>query len=138
LFITQEVQTLTGITPKLCDDYGEDFELVLVKLKQLTSVCSFIVAHNSDGYDRLILERFVKLDVPFIDSKKDIKYPPHVVGKRLIYLVAEMGCQVMKGHHALADCLMLLDVIKQTSFEDMLKIVEHRKNNRLQLVKTDV
>lgn len=135
LYITNEITQINGLNVDMCRKYGISLESAMKELDFLLSKCDCLTAFNGNNFDFLLIERHLKIQIPKIDSKNDLIWP--YSSKKLIHLVAEMGCQVMKAHTALADCLMLLDLLnKRNAWDDIARVIDHR-TNKLKLVHTD-
>lgn len=126
----KELVDLTGITDDMRKEHGVSLMQGFANLNLLISHADYIIAHNGNDFDKPLLyaeaERFgwKVISKPWLDSKTDIEYPPHIKTSKLTYLCSELGFVNPFSHRALFDAL---SVIKIMSMFDINKIVEQSK-----------
>lgn len=147
-YISDEASKLTGITNEDIEKYGYSVN------EMLTQLCTdahkfdikYYVAHNGSGFDRVIFERYFKnfaqkditafmLEIPWLDTIKDVPYPIRTTSRRLTHLCADHGYLIANAHRAIFDCLGLLEIVKHYTIE---KIIEYSKLTDIELIAINV
>lgn len=126
--LSQEIINITGIDDEMLESYGINGESAFGKLIELIDTCDCIVAHNAK-FDRSFFEMEVKrygLDIDcsklkWVDTCMDVPYPESIQTRKLSYLAAEHGILNTNAHRALFDVIVMLNVLKNYSIDEVLK-----------------
>ncbi len=123
--IPPEIQDITGISQADVDQFGVPLLEAFSELKKLANNCSYIVAHNGNKFDRVIVEREwsknpeMKVSLPWIDTMTDLPFPEEVQSRKLTYLAAEHGFLNPFQHRAVFDVLTMLKVLAHYEFNEI-------------------
>lgn len=134
--ISPENQAIHGITEPMCETVGLYERDAVRKFLDYAQV-SYIVSHNGNKFDNIIMKRLFKqygvtfLDKGWIDTITDIPYPDSIKTRKLTHLAAEHGFINPFPHRALFDVMTMLKVM---SFYDFDEIVQLSKEKILRVV----
>lgn len=114
--MSQEVIDITGITDEKLKMYGLPFVSVYNAI--VRAMPDFIVAHNK-GYDRTLFEaecvrqQLPKLEIPWICTFRDIKWPEKFKCKKLSHLALDHGIMVDPAllHRAEGDIILMMNLL---------------------------
>lgn len=121
------VSKITGIYDSDIQAWGQPIHDVLLRLKQLSDPCDYIVAHNGAKFDKLFLSRYIEqnplwnIEKPWIDTLTDVPYPHEIVTRKLNFLAAEHGFLNPFVHRAVFDVLTMLRVFSLYSMDSILE-----------------
>lgn len=113
------ITKITGIESTDLERWGEPLEKVLGDLYNLAQEVEYLVAHNGNQFDRLILERVwaqhpqTKISLEWIDTMCDVPYPESMTTRKLSYLAAEHGFLNPFAHRASFDVLTMLSILSR-------------------------
>jgi DNA polymerase-3 subunit epsilon len=125
-----ELVELTGLTDDILSEFGIHPVVALKKLLALMEKADYIVAHNGNEFDKLVLEEELKRygsnmpSKPWIDTKTDVPYPKRIKTTKLSYLCAEHGFANNTAHRALFDTQAMLRVLSQYNFDDVVALAK--------------
>lgn len=119
--VPENITTLTGISDKTLETWGQSLQNALFFLEQELGIYKpdFIVAHNGTSFDRPMLERWATnekiparrlLETPWLDTAADIPEGRFPTGK-LSYMAAECGFLNPFPHSAVLDILTMFRVL---------------------------
>jgi DNA polymerase-3 subunit epsilon len=120
------ITQITGITDSDLQQWGVPVHDVLLRLKQMASMCDYVIAHNGTRFDQLFLNRYGQqnplwvIDKPWIDTMTDLPYPHNIVTRKLSFLAAEHGFLNPFSHRAVFDVLTMLRVFSLYPLTDVL------------------
>ena len=116
-----ESYEITGIHPELIDTFGISIVSAMGLVIDWIDRSDFILGHNIIRFDRPILERFVKIDIPTIDTMVHIRYPSKIKARNLIGLAAEHGFLNMYPHRAVFDVASTIRLLENYSIEVIIE-----------------
>jgi len=125
--VPAECSAITGITDEDLKIWGQPLNDVMLRLKQLTYECDYVVAHNGAKFDRLFLQRYYdqnplwSFEKPWIDTLTDVPFPKQIITRKLNFLAAEHGFLNPFSHRAVFDVLTMMKVFSSYSFEEILR-----------------
>lgn len=100
---------------------------VLPQLLSFIQHANYIVAHNGNQFDKIVLQaecaRY-NLDFPtqpWIDTTCDIPYPKKIETRKLVHLACEHGFINPFAHRALFDTMTMLEILSRYDFEEIIK-----------------
>lgn len=113
----QEIEEITGIDPAWCsnDLYLERYQVFLSALMTMEKMSNFVMAHNA-SFDKKFFDdiRLPRLSLPWIDSM-NIEFPNKRKSRQsLTDLAICHKIPVIRAHRALADVLLLAELLKTT------------------------
>jgi DNA polymerase III subunit epsilon len=73
---------------------------------ELTDEAEACVAHQAD-FDRAFVERHVAIEMPWICTREDMRWPRAGTGESLIATALAHGVAVVSAHRAISDCLLI-------------------------------
>jgi DNA polymerase III alpha subunit (gram-positive type) len=122
----------SGLTDEVIEKWGIDSQHVVNEFKDILfkNDPKYIVAHNGNKFDKLIMTNFLKRHqsnlpgLPWFDTMTDIAYPKFCTSRNLTYLAAFHGFVNPFPHRALFDVMTMLRVLSNYNFDDMLKRAE--------------
>lgn len=121
------IKDLTGLNDDILDKYGTTEQAALQGYRDFCFGSDYQVAQNAP-YDKGMIEAgyersgILAPDLPWIDTVKDVPYPPNIKVKGLIPLAAYHGFLNPFPHRAITDVLTMLKVLSKY---DIKKIVEN-------------
>ena len=126
--LTDEIIRITGIDDQMLTDYGVNGETAFAKLVELMKGCDYIVAHNAK-FDKGFFEKEVKnygidcnvSELKWIDTYLDVPYPESIQTRKLTYLAAEHGILNTNAHRALFDVVVMLNILKKYSMQEVIQ-----------------
>jgi len=129
--LSPEIIRITGIDDEMLEVYGINGETAFSKLKELVDTCDYIVAHNAK-FDRSFFEQEIKnygVDIDpkklkWVDTYMDVPYPESIQTRKLSYLAAEHGILNTNAHRALFDVIVMLNILKNYSIDEVVKRAE--------------
>jgi DNA polymerase-3 subunit epsilon len=125
--ISPENQAIHGITEPMCQTVGLYEHDAVRKFLDYAQV-SYIVSHNGNKFDNIIMKRLFKqygvtfLDKGWIDTLTDIPYPDSIKTRKLTHLAAEHGFINPFPHRALFDVMTMLKIMGCYDFEEIVKL----------------
>lgn len=126
LFISEEITNLTGIKTGHCERYGVPYELIEKALVAdvMKTQTEYMAAHNGNYFDRpFLVEKMPGLDfalIPWLDTYRDIQYPPHFRCHQISHLCVEYGFLNPFPHNAMADVWTTAKVLDQFDIDDVI------------------
>lgn len=121
-----EIVELTGLTDELLEKYGQPEELVLKEFQEFIGGAEFLVAQNAP-FDRGMLDAaylrnglFIP-DKSWVDTAKDVPYPPRMKNRNLVGLAAEHGFLNPFPHRAVTDVLTMLTIMSKYDIKIILE-----------------
>lgn len=134
--LSQEIVDLTGISEKHLAG-GRHFLDIVRELNQdiINFGVQYIVAHNGENFDKPFLHAKLRqrsedpadhvfMQLPWLDTKADIVFPPRIRSTSLTSLAADHGFLNFQPHAALFDVATMLKVLE---CYDIHKVVERNK-----------
>lgn len=126
--IPPDITELTGITKDLLNLSGEPYSFVYGMLHGHLHRYGVeqMIAHNAQ-FDRGHLEYQAKkgnypvIELPWIDTKKDVIYPKHVRNTNLVALAAEHGFLNPFPHAALFDVFTMMKILSKYDIHEAIK-----------------
>ena len=121
--ITDKMIEVHGLNMLAADHKNGLFEII----SDMIEGAEYIVAHNGNKFDRIVLENFFKRydqefpSVPWIDTITDIVYPRHCAARNLIYLAGYHGFVNPFPHRAFFAVMTMLKIMSEY---DMGEIIE--------------
>lgn len=128
----KELVDLTGITDEMAKEYGISLGDSLAELFKLISKCDYVLAHNGNIFDKILLEcEAARLNLmvpvkPWLDTKTDVLYPANIKSRKLVHLCAEMGFVNPFAHRAVFDCLSTLEVLKRFDINEVIALSKEK------------
>lgn len=125
--LSDEIQRITGIDQDNLTMWAVTPGLALSRLAIFAQHADFIVAHNGLNFDKLFWfeeARRCGLDMPstpWIDTRLDVPYPPHIETRKLTLLAAEHGFLNPFAHRALFDVLAMMKVLGNYDIHEVIK-----------------
>ncbi len=118
--IPEEAAAIHKITTARARTEGVPPRELLARLALHLSWADFIVAHNANEYDRIVLEEEAKRweivlpSLKWIDTRTDLPYPPRMNCKKLSHLALDHGIVVDPStlHGAAADVELMQKLLK--------------------------
>lgn len=129
--LSPEIIRITGIDDEMLQAYGINGESAFGKLKDLIDSCDYVVAHNAK-FDRSFFELEIKnygieidpTKLKWVDTYMDVPYPDSIQTRKLSYLAAEHGILNTNAHRALFDVIVMLNILKNYSIDEVVKRAE--------------
>jgi DNA polymerase-3 subunit epsilon len=124
---SERMTEITGLTHKDLLEYGTSPKYALEKLVKLMGRAEAIVAHNGQGFDKVVLECEGKRhgieipEMPWIDTCFDVPYPKKIETRKLDFLAPAHGFLNPFAHRALFDVLSMLKVLSHYDFDKILE-----------------
>ncbi len=121
------ITALTGIRDDDLKTYGIQPSIAWRRFSRLATLADYIVAHNGNAFDKVILQNeFKRANVPFpgnewIDTMLDIYYPPSIQTRKLTHLAAEHGFANPFPHRAFADVLTMFTILSKYNLGTILQ-----------------
>lgn len=141
--ISQEIESITGLTNEILQKRGENLESVIMSFMQdiiytHNDKPTYFVGHNSTNFDEKIFKRIINeiipnlgsdtrkefediLNTPWIDTSSDVPYPERLTTRKLSYLAVEHGYFNQLAHRAVFDCFATVHLIQEYGTETVLK-----------------
>jgi DNA polymerase III epsilon subunit-like protein len=120
--IPAEITQITGITQEAVYAHGRRPESALQYVEQLATKATAWAAHNAD-FERDFIKVHMPdsrlLQIPCLDTMKDIPYPSHVKHRDLERLGLSHGCPNLMAHRASPDVLAMFEILKRYDWEDV-------------------
>lgn len=126
--ISEEIEEIVGVNKEDIQEYSI---LPTEAMKRLLKMCQgadYLVAHNANAYDRLIMESEMKRlgfvsgeSLEWIDSRTDLPLPKRIVGRKLVHVAAEHHIVNPFAHRALTDTLTMLQLMSLYNAEEIVK-----------------
>lgn len=126
-----EAGAKTGITTELLKAYGQDPAPIF---KHLTDICAtfgveYLVGHNAKSFDSKFLKAAIDRgecpeflgNIPWLDTRFDLPYPPGYDTRKLDYLAYEHGFMNPFPHRALFDVMTMLKVASFYECDEIVK-----------------
>lgn len=121
--LSPETTALTGITSEMLVRYGEPIEDVLERLSGMEDSCDFIVAHNGNEFDKIVLCKYADyLIAPWIDTMTDVPYPESITTRKLSFLAAEHGFLNPFPHRAVFDVMTMLKILECYDLQEVIAL----------------
>lgn len=98
-------EAVNGI-PARALPHGDDFSSIWNMLRDASSRCDAIVAHQAD-FDRAFLGVHLDEERAWICTIEDLKWPRQGAGNSLIAIALAHGVGIVAAHRAINDCLTL-------------------------------
>lgn len=126
-----ELVELTGITDDMRREHGTSLRKGLTELEILMSQCDYVIAHNGNEFDKIVLESELERIswvqkaplTPWIDSKTDVPYPSSVKSHKLVHLCTEVGEFINPfPHRAVFDALAVLKLVRRYDLDEILAL----------------
>lgn len=117
--IEAEAFTAHGFTKHFLSVNGSEPRTVFQHLNELARSAQCFVGHNCMSFDKpfYISEcekaQIAAIELPWIDTSCDIKYPPHIKTRSLVHLAAEHGFLNPFPHRAMFDVLTMLTIFQK-------------------------
>lgn len=128
--IVPEAVQYTGITTDMAQRYGVGVEVFLTTLFKDMAEADYIVAHNGNAFDRVILESQAKVcglempNRPWIDTMTDVPYPANCVNRNLTYLAGFHKLVNCFPHRAVTDVLTMFEVLNHYDLDEVVQIAK--------------
>lgn len=127
--ITDEITKLTGITRSTLDAFGWDESLSFKTLLRAVQKTDYVVAHNGNDFDKVLLLNWAKresVEVPdklWIDTKSDLPEEAYQKSASLKYMACDHGF-LYDAHRAVSDVLAMLRIL---GLYDVPYVIERAK-----------
>jgi DNA polymerase-3 subunit epsilon len=115
-FLTHEVQQISSFRIDLVKEFGYDELAVMKRLNHMMNSCDYVVAYNGRDYDMDVYYNtcnrleLASVDKLWVDPLKDIDFPPHIHGRKLVHVAAEHGFLNPFAHRALFDVVTMMQI----------------------------
>ena len=131
-FIKQEkplpdfIKELTGLTDEILTKYGVPESQAFTEFTHFIGGSEYLVAQNAPFDKGMIEAGYLRnsLFIPekqWVDTVKDVPYPPRIKTKSLVSVAAEHGFLNPFPHRALTDVLTMLTVMSKYPIEKILE-----------------
>jgi DNA polymerase III subunit epsilon len=126
--ISADITLLTGIENGDIEQFGKPIGECLGQLKLMSQAAEYIVAHNGSQFDQLFLSRAwqsfpeTEMNLPWIDTLRDLPFPNHMGTRKLSYLAAEHGFLNPFSHRSLFDTLTMLRILSKYPIQETLQL----------------
>lgn len=123
--LTNFITELTGITNSDLEKYGIEPKEAIGTLLADIKKCTHVVAHNAP-FDKSFLHHEqvrqgrIPIDVPWIDTSKDVPYPKNITTRKLVHLAAEHGFVNPMAHRAVTDVLTMLKILGSYDAQEVI------------------
>lgn len=127
--ISPQVERITGITQEMLDEFGVGSVMALAEFAKQARAADAYVAHNGVNFDIPFMQRAFRLDafqwkdLPVIDTRTDIPYPPEVSSRKMQAIGAVHGVINPFAHRALTDTLVMLEILSQYNVQEIIDTV---------------
>jgi DNA polymerase-3 subunit epsilon len=113
--IPQEITEITGIADDEVEVFGIPENKAIDQLQDMMTYAEAVMAHNAP-FDRGFIEQAIirsgrpPIELPWIDSVMDVKYPANITTRNLRHLAAEHGFINPWAHRSIFDVMTMLRI----------------------------
>lgn len=123
--LSEEIIELTGITPKMLNEFGKPPALGIEGVLEMAAQADYFIAHNAP-FDKGFFEAEMArqgrdpLKLMWLDSRTDVDYP-HGYSQKLQYLACHHGFVNPFSHRAVFDVLTMFQIVKDYDPEQIIR-----------------